>query len=293
VKDAPLRHRLEHAAAAPLLALLRALPHEAARRLGGGVGALAWALDARRRSTALENLAHAFPALEPAARRRTVRACFRHFGAAFADSISASRFDRVELCRRVEATGVDHLLDADRRGRGTIVLSAHFGDWEIVGPYVAHAAGPMSIVGRPLDNPYLDRSLRALRARFDNELLPKRGAVREMFRVLRGGGRLGLLIDQRVRPEEAIEVEFFGRPALTSPIVARLAAKTGAAIVPAFGDLAPRGGYRVEFLPAVEAGDADDAAGARALTRRCVEIYEQVIRRAPERWLWMHRRWRR
>jgi KDO2-lipid IV(A) lauroyltransferase len=293
VKQAPVRHRLEQAAAAPLLALLRGLPHGAARRLGGALGALAWAADGRRRATARENLAAALPELDAAARARAVRACFRHFGAVFADAISAARFDRVELCGRVEAAGVDHLLAADRRGRGTIVLSAHFGNWEIVPPYIAHAAGPMAVVGRPLDNPHLDLSLRALRTRFGNRMLPKRGAVREMFRVLREGGRLGLLLDQRVRPEEAIEVDFFGRPAWTSPIVARLAAKTGAAILPAFGDHAPGGRYRVEFLAPIEAGPADDEASVRELTRRCVALYETVIRRAPERWLWMHRRWKR
>ena len=123
--------------------------------------------------------------------------------------------------------GLERLAEADERGRGVIVLSAHFGNWEIVPPMVALARGPMASVGRPADNPYVDREIQALRTRFGNRSLDKRGAVREMFRVLREPGRLGLLIDQRVRAEEAIDVPFFGRPALTSPIVARLEQVTG------------------------------------------------------------------
>ena len=104
--------------------------------------------------------------------------------------------------------------------------------------------------------------------------------------------RLGLLIDQRVRAEEAIDVPFFGRPALTSPIVARLSAKTGAPVVPAFGDHLPEGRYRVTFLPALRPEPSDDDAG-EALTRRCLAVCERVIRERPERWLWLHDRWKR
>lgn len=293
MKNAPVRHAVEYALAAPALGLLRRLPHGASRALGARLGAFAFFVDARRRAIARENLAHAFPELAPAVRRRLARDCFRHFGAAFADALSATRFDRVELCRRTSAVGLDHLLAAERRGRGVILLSAHVGNWEIVHLYVAHALGPMAMVGRPLDNPHLDRALRSLRGRFGNQMLEKRGAVREMFRILRQGGVLGLLLDQRVRAEEAIEVPFFGRPAWTSPIVARLAQKTGAAIVPVFADHEPGGRYRIEFLEPIPAGPGDDDASTLELTRRCVELYERVIRRAPERWLWLHDRWKR
>jgi len=292
MKDAPVRHAFEYAAIWPLLGLLRALPHGAARVLGRHLGALAHALDASRRATARDNLAHAFPELAPEERARLARECFRHFGAAFCDALSSVRFDRVELCRRVTIEGLEHLMAAEREGRGVVLLSAHFGNWEIVPHTVSLARGPMSMVGRPADNPHVDREIRSIRERFDNRMLDKRGSVRELFRVLRAGGRVGLLIDQRVRAEEAIDVPFFGRPALTSPIVARLALKTGAPIVLAFGDHLPGGRYRVEFRPPIEAGDVDDEAATFELTRRCLEACEAVIRGAPERWLWLHRRWK-
>lgn len=292
MKAAPLRHGAEYALFLPFHALLRSLPHGASRRLGSALGGAAHGLDRRRREIALDNLRHAFPDWSATQRAETARACFRHFGAAFADAISARRFGLVELCRRVSLAGLDALAAAEERGRGTIVLGAHFGDWEIIHPMVALARGPIASVGRPPDNPHFARLVESIRTRFGNRALDKRGAVREMFRVLQSGGRLALLLDQRVRAQEAIDVPFFGRPALTSPIVARLALRTGAAIVPAFGDHLPGGRYLVEFLAPIPVEGSDDEATTLALTRRCLEVCEGVIRRAPERWLWLHDRWR-
>ena len=292
MKDAPLRHALEYALAAPFVALLGALPHSASRRLGAALGAAAGALDRRRRRIARDNLAAALPELAAAERERIIGACFRHFGAAFCDALSARRFDAPELCRRVAWEGFDHLLEAERAGRGVIVLAAHFGNWEVVPAAVAATRGPMAAVGRPVDNPRIDRLVQGLRTRFGNRSLAKRGAVREMFRVLAQGGRLGLLIDQRVRPEEAIDVPFFGRAALTSPIVARLALKTGAPVLPVAAFHEPAGRYRIVFdAPLWPAGE-DDAETTFAFTRRCLESSEAAIRRHPEQWLWLHNRWK-
>ena len=293
MKQAPVRHALEHALFLPFAGLCRALPHIASRRLGRGLGALAYALDRSHRRIAAENLAAAIPEIAPAERSRIVAACFRHFGGAFADALSSARFDRVALCRRLELVGLDRLLEAEARGQGVVLVTAHYSAWEIAPQAIAQAAGPVVSVGRPIDNPHVDRTVRALRERFGNRVVDKRGAVREMFRVLAHGGRLGLLIDQRVRAEEAIDVPFFGRPALTSPIVARLALRTGAPVVPLFADPTAGGGYRVEFLEPLQVeATGDGEAVTFALTRRVVEICERVIRAAPERWLWMHRRWK-
>jgi len=292
VKHAPLRHALEAAAALPLLTLVRLLPHRAARPLGGALGALAGRLVAGRRRLALDNLARALPELSERERRRVVAACFRHFGAVFLDALSSARFDAPELCRRVDVEGLEQLREAERAGRGVILLAAHFGNWEIASATVGALHAPLAAVGRPIDNPHVDRWVQRLRTRFGNRSLPKRGSVREMFRVLAGGGLLGLLIDQRVRAEEAIDVPFFGRPALTSPIVARLALKTGAPVVPIAGHHLPRGRYRVRFEAAIWPAGSDDPKATLAFTRRCLEQAEEAIRRAPEQWFWLHDRWK-
>lgn len=289
MKNAPLRHAVEYAAFLPWKGVLRLLPHAASRAFGHRLGDLAWAIDRRRRRIADENLAAAFPALAEAKRRELVRGCFRAFGASACDALSAARFAPEELLARVERQGWESFAHAAENGRGTIVLGSHYGNWEVVSPSVALTVGTMAIVGRPADNPLFDREMQALRVRFGNRSLDKRGSVREMFRVLAAGGRLGLLVDQRVRRDEAIEVPFLGRPALTSPIVARLAARTGAAVVPVFGEHLPKGRYRLEALPPILADAGEDDV---AFTRRCLEPLEARIRERPELWLWLHRRWK-
>ena len=294
MKDAPVRHRVEHVLYLMVKGFLRALPHAGARAVGRGIGLLAWALDGRHRRVAAGNIALALPGTGEAERRRLVRDCFRHFGSALCDAISSTRFDPVEICRRFTLEGWENLEAADRRGRGVFILSAHIGFWELVPPVVALYRGAMSIVVRPADNPHLDRELRALRERFGNQVMPKRGAARKMLETLRAGGRVGILIDQRVQPKEGIAVPFFGRPAQTSPILARLSLRTGAAVVPVAAYPEPHGRYRLVARPALlpPEGAGDDEATVAALTRRYLEAAEDDIRAHPDQWLWMHRRWR-
>ncbi|MCB9378488.1 MAG: lysophospholipid acyltransferase family protein [Holophagales bacterium] len=292
MKNAPVRHALEYAFALPVLGLVAILPHAAVRRLGAALGALAGRLVARRRRLVLDNLRQAFPELSAEERQSVASACFRHFGAVFLDSLAMVRFSPPELCDRIDWEGFDHLVEAERAGRGVIYLSAHFGNWEAAANGVGALRGPVAVVGRPVDNPHVDRLVHDLRTHFGNRLLPKRGSVRDMFRVLASGGRLGLLIDQRVRADESIDVPFFGRPARTSPIVARLALKTGAAVVPIAAHHLPGGRYRVVVDPPIWPEGRDDPENSFAFTRRCLEAGESAIRRHPEQWLWMHDRWK-
>ena len=296
MKHAPVLHRLEYGAYLALKGAVRALPHAAARPLGAALGRLAHLLDRRRRRVAAANLGLAFPELAPQERRRLVAACFRHFGAAICDLISSDRFDSIELCRRFSIQGWEHLDRAERRGRGVYLLGAHHGYWEISGRPIGLYRGVLHTVARPADNPYLDRELQRLRQRNGYAVIHKRGAARRMLQVVRAGGRVGILPDQRVQEREGILVPFFGHPALTTPILARLSRRDGAPVVPVFAYPAPGGCYRLvihpPILPDEAAGDGEEEAVA-ALTRRYLEIIEREIREHPHMWLWMHRRWAR
>jgi KDO2-lipid IV(A) lauroyltransferase len=303
VKKRPVGHRLEYGAYLVLKGFLRSLPHAGARAFGRRLGGLAHALDRRHREVALRNMALALPELADSERRRLVKECFRHFGAALCDAISSTRFTPTELCHRMSLRGWENLDEAERRDKGIFILSAHLGFWELVPPLIGLTRGRMDIVVRPADNPWLDRELQALRERFGNAVILKRGAARRMLEVLRGGGRVGILIDQRVQEREGIAVPFFGRPALTSPVLARLSLRTGAAVVPIAAYPEPGGRYRVVVRPAIlppEEKDKDvkdgkdskdDGEMVAALTRRYLEVAEEDIRAHPEMWLWMHRRW--
>jgi len=293
VKDAPVLHRVEYATYLFFRSLVRALPHRAVRPLGRRLGELAWLADWRHRRVARDNVAQALPELDAAARGRLVRECFRHFGGAVLDAVSVTRFDLVELCRRLTLEGWGHVEEAEARGHGVFFLSAHLGYWEIAAYPPGIYGGPLHVVGRPMDNPLLDRELARLRRRFGNELIPKHGAARRMLRVNRRRGRVGILIDQRVPKQSAIEVPFFGRPALTSPLLAQLSIRTGTPVVPIFGYPEPRGRYRFVARPVIEAPEGVEATpdAVHDLTREYLRVTEEEIRKAPEMWLWMHRRW--
>lgn len=292
MKNRPLRHRVEYGAYLTLKGFLRALPHSGARSFGRGLGSLAHRLDRRHRDVALRNMALALPEMGEGERRRLVRECFRHFGAALCDAVSSTRFGATDLCHRFSLRGWEHLDEAESRGKGIFILSAHLGFWELVPPVVGLTRGRMDIVVRPADNPYLDRELRALRERFGNAAIAKRGAARKMLEALRARGRVGILIDQRVQEREGIAVPFFGRPALTSPVLARLSLRTGAAVVPVAAYPEPGGKYRIVVRPPILPPEGEEGeAAVAALTRRYLEAAEEDIREHPEMWLWMHRRW--
>lgn len=295
MKNRPIRHRIEYGLYLTLKGLLRALPHEAARGLGRRVGALGHALDRRHRQVALRNLELALPEIPPDERKRLVKECFRHFGSALCDTISAGRFDAREICGRLTLEGWENVEAADRPGKGFFVLSPHLGLWEMVPPIIGLYRGRMHIVMRPADNPFLNRELQSTRERFGNKIIPKQGAARRMLEVLRAGGIVGILIDQRVQAREGIEVPFFGRPALTTPILARLSLRTGAPVLPVAVFPEPHGRYRFvvhpPIFPPLSQKTAQGDEAAVELTRRYLEVAEQDIRRHPEQWLWMHRRW--
>ena len=291
MKQAPVRHRIEQAAFLAVRGLLRALPHEAARSVGRGIGGLAGRLDRRHRRIAEKNLAIAFPELPPAEHRRLAQECFRHFGGAVCDAISADRFRLDQLCERFRYEGWEHLDAAESAGKGVFILGSHLGYWEFSARPIGLYRGTIHTIARPADNPHLEGELKRIRERFGYAVIHKRGAARRMIQLLRARERVGILIDQRVQPQEAIVVPFFGRPALTSPVVARLSLRTGAPVLPIFAFSEPGGRYRfIAREPIFPEGKGDDAV--EELTRRYLATTEREIREHPAEWLWMHDRWR-
>jgi len=292
MKNAPVLHRIEYGLFSALRRVLGWLPHRTSRLVGRMMGELIWIVLGSRRKTALANLELVFPERSAGERRRVAHASFRHLGEMTGDTVSTARFDAVDLCDRMTIEGWEHLDAGLGAGHGVLMMSAHLGSWEIAALPTGLYRQTMHVIGRPLDNPWLNRHLEWARTRFGNATIPKHGAARGALRVLRQGGIVGILIDQRVRPEQGILVPFMGHPAITSPLLARLALKTGAPVVPIFGHLEPGGRYRVHFEEPLWATD-DGPEPAAEFTRRCLEVVEEQIRLRPETWLWLHRRWKR
>lgn len=285
----------------PILAvswLLRILPRRAALALGRGAGVAAWALDAEHRRVADENLSAAYGnQLDAAARRRLVRRVFSHFGMVAADCLLMRWRRPGDLDRLVEVEGLDHLRKAFRKGRGVFVFSGHFGNWEMVALMQGWLGYPMAMVTRPLDNPLLERLLLEGRTASGNEVIHKREAVRGILGALRHGWCVAIVIDQDTRGADHVFVDFFGRPAATTPALGLLALKTGAPIVPVFGVPLPDGRYRITYLPEVPvteiATTGERPSDVVAITQACTRLIEEQVRARPECWLWMHKRWKR
>jgi Kdo2-lipid IVA lauroyltransferase/acyltransferase len=287
------RHRVELALFLAVRSLVTELPWPAVRPLGAALGELLWTTGARRR-TVLDNLALAFPALPPAFRRRLGARSYRHFGAMACDVIATTRLDPVAFCRRLTITGWEHLDAAEAQGRGVVVFGGHTGNWEIAARTLGLYRAPYHIVVRPFNNALLYRYMASDRERFGIREVVKRGAARQLFRVLREGGRVGLAMDQRVRAEQGgIVLPFFGHPALVTPLPASLALRTGAPAVPIFAWPQPGGRYLVEVHePIAPPPGASGEAAVAELTGRFLTVLERAIRGRPEQWLWAHRRWR-
>lgn len=292
-KGSPARIAIEDRAAGAMGAIARALPRRTTLALGRSLGRLLAATDRRHVAIAMDNLRRAFPSWDDTAIRRTAYGVYAHFGAVLLDLLWLEGRTRAELEGLVEFEGAEHLRHAEAAGRGLLFPTAHFGNWEIGG--IAHAAflRPMHVIARPLDNPRLDRRLSALRTQTGNTVIYKRQALPSILRVLRSNGVVALLIDQNVVAAEGVFVEFFGRPACTTPVVAALHLKTRCAVVPSRAVLLPDGRYRVICGPPLEwqptGNRRDDLIGiTQELTRRV----EAWVRDTPDQWLWMHRRWK-
>lgn len=294
MKNAPITHRLEYAAYVPFRWLLTQLPESAIRAIGRAIGQAFYVLGRDRRRVALSNLELALPELSPAERQVIAKSSFRNFGDSLTSTLASSKLSAEELEQKWVLEGWENFEAVARRGKGLILLSAHLGTWEIAA-YPAPLRGfPIDAIARPPDNPYLLAEMKAIRCRFGNSMISKKGAARVMLRVLRQGGSVGILIDQRAKRNEGELLPFFGHPARTSTLVARMSMKTGAAVVPIFSRRLPDGRWLVKYQPGIEPSSVTQAAGhehALALTQRYLDTTEAEIRAHPEQWLWMHDRW--
>lgn len=291
MKRPSVRHRIEYALVASVRGLVRVLPESAARALGALIGWTFYVVDGGHRRLAVAQLRTAFPARSDAECRAIARATFAHFGQLLVGLLQFSRLSPEAMRARVEWEGLDRVHEALSRGRGVLLFTGHFGFWELQAMVHALKLQPMAVLARPLDNQALNRLLEEVRTRTGNTVIYRQGALRRAMRMLHGGHGVGILIDQHILSRDAVQVDFFNRPAATTSAVAALALRTGAPVVPLFALPLGGGRYRMVYEHPVEPPPASPTA-VRDFTQRCTDVLEMYVRRHPELWLWMHRRWR-
>jgi KDO2-lipid IV(A) lauroyltransferase len=283
---------LEFAAVRLVATVVSLLPMRLVRRCGAALGRLAYALDAAHRRIALENLAAAFPSRPARERRMLARAMFAHFGSLLLELLKFGTYTPDQMHAAIDVEGEERARQAYQQQRGVLFFTGHFGYWEIqaiVEPLHGH---PISVLARPLDNARLNEMLERIRTRTGNSVIYRQGAVRKILRELTANHGVALLIDQHLHTPDAIYVDFFRRPAATTSALAALALRTGAPVIPVFALPLPRGRYRLVYEHPVDPPHADTPDAVREFTQRCTDVLEMYVRRHPELWLWMHRRWR-
>jgi|CXWL01.1.fsa_nt_gi KDO2-lipid IV(A) lauroyltransferase len=287
-----LRFAFEAAALRAFKVLAVVTPRPLFLRLGRALGALVAALDGKHRDIAKDNLRRSFPDWSEDRVDRTARGVWIHFGGVMFDLVRILARGPGVVDALVTIEGAEHATRAHRSPHGVVLITGHFGNWETHGIIHAKHFGSIGVVARPLDNPTLDRAMTALRESAGNEVIEKEHAMIRCMRRLKAALGVAFVVDQNVQEKEGVFVNFFGRPACTTPFAAKLALKTGALVLPCRALMTPDLRYRVIYDPPIDPrdfGTGDQAVVA--LTQAMMNTTEAWIRANPDQWLWMHRRW--
>jgi KDO2-lipid IV(A) lauroyltransferase len=289
-----MRRRLEYIPVWLLATFLRWMPRSVARAIGIGLALLIYAAHSRLRRVAMRNLDLAFPARSRKEKKRIVRGVFISLGRQLGEFCLFPRYTKENFTRSAVYEGFQNFADAQARGKGIIFLTGHFGGWELSSFVHSLNGYPMSIVVRPLDNPYLNRLVDRYRSLHGNRSFAKQDFARGLLSALKKREIVGILMDTNMTPPQGEFVDFFGVPACTATGIARVALHADATVLPAFTVWDKElGKYRICIDPAlklVRTGDAD--ADAIANTQLFTKAIESYAARFPEQWLWVHRRWK-
>jgi Kdo2-lipid IVA lauroyltransferase/acyltransferase len=285
-------HRLEYLAVISVVTAVRFLPMVVVQACGSLLGRMFYWIDGPHRRRAMRNIQAAFPLRTPAECKAIARGMFSHFGRLLTVLLKFSTMTPKQMLACVKFEGEDRVIAAHAQGKGVLLFTGHFGYWEINALVHALEIRPISVLARPLDNPLLHHLLESTRMRTGNAVIYRRGAIRRVMRALEANEAVAVLIDQHIQTADAVYVDFFNRPAATTSALAALALRTGAPVVPVFALPVAGGRFRMVYEHPVDPPDGDDPDAVREFTQRCTDVLEMYVRRYPELWLWMHRRWR-
>lgn len=295
-KQGKLRTFLEYAAVKAVLVSLGQLRPSAAYRIGRSLSKIAYLFAGNLRRTGAINLRLAFPEKSDEERGKLLRECFDSLGRQLGIFSQMASRSREELREFIEVQGWENFEKSRaERGDRLIYYTGHLGAWEMTSFSVSVLGYPLTFLVRRLDNPKIEELVDSVRTKFGNATIDKLSAGRSMIKILRSGERpLGLLPDLNTLDDEAIFVDFFGVPAATTFLVAKLAVRTNTPLVPFFAPWSEeKGKYLLIVEPAIPAEcTGDEEADVRRVTTEVTRRVENQIRQYPGQWLWIHKRWK-
>ncbi len=289
-----LRKSLEYWAAVSVASSLGWLPRGVARRLAEGLAFAVYWGHGRLRRVGRRNLAMALPELTDKERRQNLRRVYIHLGWQLVEFCRMRGYSRENVGDWIGIEGMEHFWAAKARGKGILIITGHLGAWELMSFYHSLVAEPMNMIIRRLDNRKLDDFVNGIRCMYGNRVIHKDDFGRGLLLAMRKGEAVGFLMDTNMSPPQGSFVKFFGIEACTATGLAHIARKTGAAMMPAFCVWEPElGHYMIHVGEEIQTPHTDDAAAdILATTQMATAAIESWIRRYPDQWLWIHRRWK-
>ncbi len=288
-----MKEWIEYAAVWVVLKALGVLPQPLARSFASGLMHIFYALLPRLRKTAEVNLRIAFPEWSDAQRKKVIRGMLRNLGWMAAEFVRLPKYTKENIEQIVVLDGHENFLEGQRRGKGVLYLTGHIGAWELSSFAHALYGFPLHYMARRIDNQKIDALVNSYRCLPGNRPIFKNESARVMLKVLKETGTVGILADQNTMPGEAVFVDFFGKQASTTAGIARVALHTDAAVVPGYAVWDESlGKYRLRFEPPVElirTGDMERDVAEN--TQKFTRVIEDIIRKYPEQWVWVHGRW--
>ncbi len=288
-----MKEWIEYVAVWAILKGLGVLPRPLARSIAAGVVRVFYALLPRLKKTAEANLRIAFPEWSEAQSKAVVRGMLRNFGWMTAEFARFPKYSKENIEQIVALDGHENFLEGQRRGKGVLYLTGHIGAWELSSFAHALYGFPLHYMARRIDNPRIDGLVNGYRCMSGNRPIFKNESARVMLKVLKEAATIGILADQNTMPQEGAFVDFFGKMASTTTGIARMALHTDAAVVPGYAIWDEASGkYRLRFEPPVElirTGDTERDVFEN--TQKFTRVIEEIIRKYPEQWVWVHGRW--
>lgn len=286
-----IKYRAEYTAVRAIAALLKLLPRKQALEVGKKLGWALFKIMGSRHRIACDNILRCFPEKSEKEASTIVRQCWENLGRGAAEFVQMPKMSRAQLESFVEFSGLEHIQNSSRQGKGVLVLTGHYGAWELGAKFWPYTGLEMAVVARKVKNPMVNDWVTKIRTTDGVKVIFSRNAVRESIQWLKQGRALSVLIDHRVT-EGGLMVPFFGRPAFTSSFPAILALRYSIPVHPAH---CWREGEKV----IIQIAPALDFQGLTACeehileaTQRMNAVVEEWVRRRPEHWLWIHNRWK-
>ncbi|TET32084.1 MAG: hypothetical protein E3J72_20350 [Planctomycetota bacterium] len=292
----PLRLRLAGRLLDAFLSFMRRLPLSASMWLGEFVGGLGYYLLPGKKRIAFRNLELVFgKESEPGRYRKIIKAMWRNWGRSAAEFIRFPLYTPENIGRTVTWERWEILKKQHDEGRGILTMTAHFGNWDMLALASSLRGIPVHLITKQLRSRFWNDFWMAKRDYGGVQVIFKKGAAREIIKVLRKGGLVASVLDQDTKPKEGgIFVDFFGIPASTLDLMAVLAGKRNMTVTPVYIIRVSRMKHRILVLdpvPFIDKGDFDESV--RDMTQRLVDSMEPMVRKYPEQWIWVHRRWKR